>query len=125
MPITVVPIAPDAGAVAVTATNDAGQLKVTGTWPDASRTCANGTILSGYGPNTVATVTTGRPNSGVWSGERVSRYRRGDWSCEMHTRFELRSTATTFELTESIAASNAGKPIFERTVSRSLPRRLV
>lgn len=125
MPIAVVPIAPDAGTVAVTATDAGGQLKVTGTWPDAARTCANGTILSGYGPNTVATVTTGQPNSGIWSGQRISRYRRGDWNCELHTSFELRSTPTTFELTESIAASNGGKPIFERTVSRSLPRRLV
>lgn len=34
MPIAVVPIAPDAGEVTVTATSDAGKLRVTGNWPD-------------------------------------------------------------------------------------------
>lgn len=125
MPIAVVPIAPDAGAVAVTTTNDAGRLRVTGVWPDTPRTCANGTILSGYGPNTVATITAGDPNSGVWSGERVSRYRRGSWDCALHIAFELRSTAASFELVEMIRASRDGAEIFERTARRSLPRRLV
>lgn len=125
MPIAVVPIAPDAGAVVVTATNDAGRLRVTGVWPDTPRTCANGTVLSGYGPNTVAKITAGDPNSGVWSGERVSRYRRGTWDCALHIEFEVRSTAATFELVETIRASRDGTRIFERTARRSLPRRLI
>ncbi len=125
MPITVVPIAPDAGDVVVTATDDHGQLKVAGTWPDKPRKCANGTELSGFGPNTVATITAGAPNSGKWSGTRVSRYRRAGWDCALTIGFEVTSTRTEFHVVESIAATHDGKPIFERTARHTIPRRLV
>ena len=125
MPIPVVEIAPDAGDVVVSATDDHGRLRVTGSWPDKPRACANGTELSGFGPNTVATITRGQPNSGVWSGERVSRYRRGDWNCELHLSFEVRSTARAFEVAETITALSAGKTIFTRTAKHSVVRRLV
>ena len=125
MPIAVVPIAPDAGEVVVTATDDHGDLVVTGTWPDKPRKCANGTELSGFGPNTVATITTGAPNSGEWSGTRVSRYRREGWDCALTIGLEVTSTRTEFHLVESIAASHDGKPIFERTERHTVPRKLV
>ena len=125
MPITVVPIAPDKVDVVVTTANDHGKLSVTGTWLDKKRQSANGTELSGFGPNTVATITAGAPNSGVWSGKRVSRYRRGDWDCELHIAFEVRSTAMTFQVTESIAATEDGKTIFERSVTNQIPRTFV
>jgi uncharacterized protein len=122
MPIASIPIPADSGEVVVTITDDHDKLTVKGDWPDKARTCANGTIVSGFGPNTVATIMRGEPDSGVWSGSRVSRYRRGEWNCEMHIDFELRSTAGTFDLTESITALQDGASIFTRTSRRSINR---
>jgi predicted acyl esterase len=122
MPITVVPIAPDKGDVVVTTTADHGRLTVTGVWPDKKRTCANGTELSGFGPNTVAAITTGDPNSGIWSGNRISRYHRAGWDCELRIAFEVKSTATAFTVAESILAFKDGTQIFERKSTRTVPR---
>ncbi len=124
MPIALVPIPSDKGDVIVTASNDHGALRVTGTWPDKARTCANGTELSGYGPNTIATISADSPDSGRWSGNRISRYHRDGWNCELHTSFALTSTATSFELTETIEAFKDGKAIFERTHRNSIKRDL-
>ena len=125
MPIAVVPIAADGGSVGVSRTNAAGRLAVAGTWPDTTRTCANGTQLSGHGPDTVAAITADAPNSGLWRGERISRYRRGDWDCELRIAFELRSTADVFHVTESIEALEGGTTIFTRRTSEAIPRDLV
>ena len=125
MPIRSVAIAPDKGEVVVTTVNDHGRISVTGIWPDKTRTCANGTQLSGYGPNTVATITTGAPNSGRWSGTRISRYRRGDWNCELHIAFSLTSTVQDFTVTESITALKDGAQIFERSTTNTIPRDLL
>ncbi len=125
MPIPLVAVAPDPGDVVVVTTRDSTQLTVSGRWPDKSRTCANGTILSGFGPNTVATIVRGQPNSGQWSGERVSRYRRGDWNCELRLAFEVTSTPVSFAVVESIAAFRDGVQIFERTARTAVPRHLV
>lgn len=122
MPIRSVTIAPDKGDVVVTTSNDDGRLTVTGTWPDKARTCTNGTQLSGYGPNTVATITSGAPNSGIWSGTRISRYRRDAWNCELHVAFSLTSTAQNFTVTESIAALRNGVEIFQRSTTNIVPR---
>lgn len=123
MPILSVPIPPDAGEVVVTTTDADGRLTVKGSWPDKQRSCANGTIVSGYGPDTIASITRGAPNSGVWSGERVSRYRRGDWNCELQVAFELRSTARRFRIVETITALQDGTAVFTRTSRRSIMRR--
>ncbi len=122
MPIAVVPIAPDAGAVVVAITAANGKLAVTGRWPDQPRTCANGTILSGHGPDTVATIDAGDPNGGMWSGERVSRFRRGNWDCQIRVTFTLRSTPTQFFLVETLVAESSGVKIFERTVPTAVDR---
>ncbi|CAN5383460.1 CocE/NonD family hydrolase [soil metagenome] len=125
MPVASVSITPEKGDVVVVTSNDHGALTVTGTWPDKRRHCANGTELSGYGPNTIARIAAGAPNSGVWSGERVSRYRRGEWNCELHIAFEVRSTARTFAVRESITAFNNGAQIFTRASNRRIKRVLV
>jgi len=125
MPIRIVPIAPDKGDVVVTTIDEDGRLSVSGVWPDKPRTCANGTQLSGYGPNTVARITRGDPNSGIWSGERVSRYRRDGWNCELHIAFEVRSTSATFDIVETIKAFDNSAPVFSREAKRSIKRSLV
>ncbi|WP_404366714.1 CocE/NonD family hydrolase [Sphingomonas sp. MMS24-J45] len=125
MPIQSVPVAPDRGDVAVKTVEDHGGITVTGTWPDKSRPCANGTILSGFGPNTVATITRGAPNSGSWSGSRISRYRRGDWNCELRIGFTLTSTARAFTVGETLTAFKDGVEIFRRDVTNTVPRDLL
>jgi len=125
MPIADVAIAPDPGTVVVATTDDGARITVTGTWPDAKRTCANGTELSGYGPNTTATIVRDDPNSGHWWGNRISRYRRGDWNCELRTAFDVRSTATHFLVEERIEAFKHGTRIFERTHTNRIARVLL
>lgn len=125
MPIQSVAIPPDAGDVIVTTSDVDDQVTITGTWPDKQRRCANGTILSGFGPNTVARITRGVPNGGIWSGQRVSRYQRGDWNCELHIGFVLRSTKRRFLIEESLTARQDGEVVFSRTTHSIVPRTLL
>jgi hypothetical protein len=122
MPIRSVTIAPDPGTVVVTTQRTAGRLSVTGTWPDTTRDCANGTHLSGFGPNTVATIDPDAPDSGVWSGTRVSRYRRAGWDCELRSSFRLTADAGTFTVSESLVALQDGVQIFARDATNACPR---
>lgn len=122
MPIKVVPIPPSAGDVKVTTGEKDGAIVMTGTWPDQSRPCANGTTLSGYGPNTVATIRRDEPGSASWTGERISRYRRGDWDCSLHATFAVRQSAQGLVVEERIEAFEGGKRIFDRPHSATLKR---
>lgn len=124
MPIADVAIDPDPGAVKVTTQVERDHVTVAGVWPDRSRTCANGTTLSGYGPNTVATIDQGRPDSCRWSGEHVSRYRRGDWNCRLRTSFAVTGTADALTIDERIQAWRDDTPIFDRPVRTVIPRPL-
>jgi len=121
MPIKVVPVPPDAGDVTVRITNEDGAITMTGTWPDRSRQCANGTTLSGYGPNTVATIKHGAPDTASWTGERISRYRRGDWDCRLRCTFSVRAAPGGIAVEERIEALRGETSIFDRAHSVVLP----
>ena len=121
MPITVVPVAPDPGDVTVRTTRAGATITVTGTWPDKERKCANGTTLSGFGPNTVVSIDRGAPGTASWSGERISRYRRGDWNCRLHCTFSVKAAPGGVAVVERIEAFRDDIRIFERTHEKVLP----
>ncbi|HWU71977.1 MAG TPA: hypothetical protein VN137_00730, partial [Sphingomonas sp.] len=121
MPIKVVPVPPDSGDVTVRTTNEGGTITMIGTWPDRSRQCANGTTLSGYGPNTVATIKHGAPDTASWTGERISRYRRGDWDCRLRCTFSVRAAPGGIAIEERIEAFRGETSIFDRAHSVVLP----
>lgn len=115
MPIKVVPVPPDPGEVTVRTATDDGVTATTGTWPDKSKQCANGTVLSGFGPNTVATIRRGAPDTASWTGERISRYRRGDWDCRLHCTFTVRAApGGGMAIEERIEAFRGEARIFDR-----------
>lgn len=122
MPIAEVAIAPDPGQVVVRRQVEGDRATVTGRWPDRSRECANGTILSGFGPNTTATIVADRPETCHWSGEHVSRYRRGDWDCSLRTSFDVTAAPGGWAIEERIEAESGGRRIFERTRRNTISR---
>jgi hypothetical protein len=121
MPIKVVAVPPDPGDVVVRTTGEEGIAKTIGTWPDRSRKCANGTSLSGYGPNTVASIVRGAPQTASWTGERISRYRRDGWDCRLRCTFSVRAAPGGIAVEERIEAFRGETSIFDRTHSVVLP----
>lgn len=122
MPVADVAIPPIAGDVKVTTVVEGETVTVTGTWPDQERPCANGTVLSGYGPNTVAAITRDKPGSAHWSGERISRYKRGAWNCALRTSFDVTAAPGGWLVEERIEAWRDDKPVFERTHRMTVKR---
>ncbi len=120
MPIKVVPVPPDAGDVVISITDEGGTIKMTGTWPDKPKKCANGTTLSGYGPNTVASISRGAPETASWTGERISRYQRGSWDCRLHCTFSVKAAPGGITVNEKIEAFRGETSIFERAHSAVL-----
>lgn len=106
----------------VTITDTGTQVEVTGTWPDRKRACADGTEPSGIGPNTTVAMTCGEPGSCRWSGEAVSRIRRGDWNVALRSSFVLTGDASGRTVDESIEATRDGQPVFRRANRATVPR---
>ncbi len=120
MSIKTMPVAPDPGDVVVRTKAKDGMVTVTGIWPDKPRKCANGTTLSGFGPNTVAAITRGKPETASWSGERISRYQRGDWNCRLHCTFSAKVVPGGIQVDERIEAFRDDVRIFDRAHSATL-----
>ena len=121
MPIAVTPIPTDPGEVVVTTVRTGDTIRTTGTWPDKERKCANGTTLSGFGPNTIASIDRAAPGTASWSGERVSRYKRGTWNCRLHCSFSVKAAPGGLAVEERIEAFRDDVRIFERTHTKVLP----
>lgn len=121
MPMAVMPLPADPGDVVVRTERSGTKVTVTGTWPDKERVCANGTILSGFGPNTIASIDRNAPMTTVWSGERISRYRRGDWDCRLHCTFSVKASPGGITVAERIEAFRGEVRIFERSHETSRP----
>ena len=121
LPMAEYPLPGDPGEVAVKTARDGDRVTITGTWPDKERTCANGTILSGFGPNSVAEIVAGDPSSARWTGEKISRYRRGDWDCRLHITFAVTAAPGGVTVEERIEAFRGETRVFERSGTAVLP----
>ena len=116
----------DSGPTITTERGADGEVRWTSAWPE-SRTEVRGvgTVLTGLGPNAELWIREGDPTSCVWLVTQSSRYQRGDWDCALESRVELRSTATDFVVTETLAARRNGEPVFERTRENTIARDLM
>ncbi len=111
--------------VIVTGPDASGLVAVRKELPSPPRVVAGvGTSVSG-GSVWLRSIREGDPNSSVWSVEWTREMRRGDWNIALHSRVELSSTAEEFRMKESISASEAGKPVFDRTWDRRIKRDLM
>jgi uncharacterized protein len=71
------------------------------------------------------TIKEGDPNSGVWTQENMTGWKRGDWDCTVSASFELRSTPEEFHLREVLRASKADEEIFKRERVSTIKRHLL
>lgn len=102
-----------------------GWVRVRGAWPDRPfKVLGVGTELSGGGPDMRLEVRAQDPTSSRWTVTQTSRFRRGDWDCEMHVEIDMRCDATHYIVQERLSAHKAGKPFFARERSDRIPRRL-
>jgi putative CocE/NonD family hydrolase len=115
------------GKVRVTGPDADGRIVIDKTWPGEPRVVPGSGVTKSEGWNSWRMEVSERnPAAGVWSGDYVQRFERKDWGRnEIRGAFELRSTASTFELRESIHATHDGETVFERTWQRSIARDLM
>ncbi len=67
----------------------------------------------------------GQANSGLWRHEVSSSWSRGDWNCSLTVTIELRSSPTTFLLSESLSAKMGDHVIFEHHKESQITREWV
>jgi len=127
LPIPVRHAEPSKAPVPATVTEPVspGHYRITLESPPVPGTLADtGTILS-RGRREISEIIEGQPNSGFWRQEASSSWARGDWDCRLSAVIELRSTATTFLVTESLTAIKGTEIVFTRQSQAEVPRRLV
>jgi hypothetical protein len=52
-------------------------------------------------------------------------WKRGDWSCDIEARYRLTSTASHFELSETLLARSGGQTLFEQQHDSRIARDLI
>jgi len=66
----------------------------------------------------------GDPNSGIWTQENMTAWKRDEWDCTVSASFELSSTPQEFRLREVLQAKKGEQEIFKReqvsTIARDL-----
>jgi hypothetical protein len=70
-------------------------------------------------------IEAGQPNSGVWSQENMTAWKRGDWDCTVSAAFELTSTPEEFRLKEILQAKKGDQEIFKREQFSTIKRDLL
>jgi hypothetical protein len=53
-----------------------------------------------------------------------SRFRRGDWDCEMRVEIKMTADATHYFIDETLSALKNGQPVLNRHRAETIPRRL-
>jgi predicted acyl esterase len=102
-----------------------GEVHVHGAWPAQASTIAGiGTEISGSGPNMNLSMRTGEPSSSTWTVSQNSRFRRGDWDCEMRVEIKMTADATHYFIDETLSALKNGQPVLNRHRAETIPRRL-
>ncbi|HWA61629.1 MAG TPA: CocE/NonD family hydrolase [Caulobacteraceae bacterium] len=102
----------------------AGIVTARGVWPDtASTIAATGLTISGGGPDMELHYDPADRDSCRWRVRQTSRYRRGDWDCEVRTEILMTSTRDAFRIQDTLEALKNGGVIFTRTAKDVIPRR--
>jgi putative CocE/NonD family hydrolase len=101
-----------------------GTAKINGRWPESVHTIVEtGTELSGSGPDMELFCDPLEPTRSRWHVTQTSRYRRGDWDCEIRVEIAMTSTRSHFQIEDTLTALKDGKPFFSRTRRDEIPRR--
>jgi len=83
-----------------------------------------GTVVSTQSSQDLS-IREGDPNSGVWTQENMTAWKRGDWDCAVTASFELTSTAEEFRLREVLQARQGDREIFKREQVSTIKRELL
>ena len=83
-----------------------------------------GTVVSTQSSEDLS-IREGDPNSGVWTQENMTAWKRGDWDCAVSASFELTSTAEEFRLKEVLRARQGDREIFKREQVSTIKRELL
>jgi uncharacterized protein len=67
----------------------------------------------------------GEPNSGSWTQENMTAWKRGDWDCTVSAAFELTSTPQEFRVREVLRAKKGDEEIFKREQLSTIKRNLL
>jgi len=101
-----------------------GSVTVRGTWANAPYViAATATELSGGGPDMELSYDPADPNSGRWRVTQSSRYRRGDWDCEIRVEIVMTSTPSHFHIEDTLVALKNEETVFARTERDEIERR--
>jgi putative CocE/NonD family hydrolase len=83
-----------------------------------------GTVVSTQSSEDLS-IREGDPNSGVWTQQNTTAWKRGDWDCTVSASFELTSTAEEFRLKEVLQARQGDREIFKRDQVSTIRRELL
>ena len=83
-----------------------GEVHVHGAWPAQASTLSGiGTELSGSGPNMDLFMRAGEPDSSTWLVTQDSRFRRGDWDCQMRVEIKMTADATHYYIRRDLVGA--------------------
>lgn len=100
-----------------------GDVRITGAWADSpARIAATDLELSGAGPDMDLVYDPADRNSCAWRVRQTSRYRRGDWDCEVRVEIEMTSTPNHFRILDTLTAFRNGQQVFSATRRDEVPR---
>jgi hypothetical protein len=103
-----------------------GRVRIVETWPSSTQAITDLDVtVSGSGPNVVLTMTTGEPQTCVWSAEQTSRYRRADWDVSIRAEVCLRSDVTHFHVEERLTATLNDAVVADVTHAETVARDLM
>ncbi|MFI4935290.1 MAG: CocE/NonD family hydrolase [Caulobacterales bacterium] len=125
IPVTHIQFSRGEPALTIQPADADGWVRVQGAWPDRlSTVAAVGRELSGGGPDMTLQWRPADPASCDWRVSQTSRFRRGDWDCEMRVSLEMTADAATYTLSEHLTALKDGAVFFDRARSNTIPREL-
>ncbi len=101
-----------------------GFVTIQGGWADSASTVqATSLEMSGGGPDMTLTYDPRDRQSCVWRVRQHSRYRRGDWDCEVRVEIAMTSTASHFHVEDRLVALKNGETVVSVTRHDEIPRR--
>jgi hypothetical protein len=120
------PVAPDQPRpTAITRPIAPGHYSIANDAPTSERTIAATGVVLSRGQWEQSEIHEGQPDSSLWSQTVRMAWKRGDWSCDIEARYRLTSTATHFELSETLVARSGGEMLFEQQHDSRLGRDLM
>jgi uncharacterized protein len=110
----------------LTVTEAHGAARIVETWPSSESAIAEiDQTVSGSGPNLVLAMDGGDPLSCVWRAEQTAGYKRPGWDIALSAEVTIRASATHFQVTERLFASQNGETAADAAHQSEIPRHLM